>query len=279
MNFIEEEILNKNSEKELVDKLYEYLKNWEGEKNKEIIFELGMKIIHKYPNNAYVLYCIGMCYGLGIGVEINSALSKEYILKSANMNCEYAQLEYACFLLQDNNKECILWLKKAIANENKLVKAKAILILGTIYEEGKVVSEDISEAIEYYEQALKLENEESLLYLGKLYFSGKMGENKKCLAFEKYSEYIKKHPNNAEVNYYMARCYQEGIGIEKDIYKAWDYFFKANRENNGKENPEFWKYFEKCIKEVCDDKFNKKIIEMNLMIDKISLIMIFIMRD
>lgn len=101
----------------------------------------------------------------------------------------------------------------------------AFLLLGSIYEEGKVVEKNIDKAIEYYDWAIRFVNTKAMVKMALKYLEGK--------DVEKDIEYALKLLNDAieefdiEAYYILGKMYLEGEIVKEDINKGIEYLYFA----------------------------------------------------
>ena len=165
--------------------------------------------------------------------KINKSNTIELIQKFAAKNDPLSQYLLASYYkdpkynsISDN--KYIYWLKKAAENEYNLA-------LSDLSEEllaGKRIQQNISKAFSIASRLDKLGQSVAIECRGKFYLTlAAIYENeKKYMDLVKAFEYYKKcadHFSNSFANYNVGRCYENGIGIGKDIRKAISFYEKA----------------------------------------------------
>lgn len=173
--------------------------------------------------------------------------NNELFLQKADEYCEFRDYENAVF-----------YYCKAVASDNDVAQ----LNLGECYYLGNGVEQNLAEAIYYFELSAEQGNGDAKYYLGEYYLNGYKEEENLKLArkyFEEaaeygnedaqvalwkyiYSEedyrdpvtglkaieYLKRIANNnTEAKAFLGHFYEEGIGVNKDLRKAFKYYSEA----------------------------------------------------
>ena len=95
--------------------------------------------------------------------------------------------------------------------------------LAVCYEDGDGVNQDLDKAIFWYEQAAEQHSSSSLLNLGFIYASGHIPDYPKAFGYWKQSAEL-----GSEVAMFnLGRAYELGLGIDKNITTAKDWYRKA----------------------------------------------------
>ncbi|KAG2387181.1 hypothetical protein C9374_001513 [Naegleria lovaniensis] len=141
---------------------------------------------------------LGNLYYYGNGVEQNYTKAKEYFELAAQKNHH----DFKC--------------NKYLAFENHY--SEALYVLGTLYEWGDGVVLDTKKAMEYYKQAVELNNEYSAFSIGETLENSNDFEG----AVKYYT--ISANLNYAEAQYRLAEMYQTGLGVAQNLSKAIYYF-------------------------------------------------------
>ena len=222
------------------DELIKELEMYYSEEN-EKAFTLALQILKENPKCGYAYFVIGACYNRGIGTEIDNNKSMDYILKSVELNDADGQYYYATYLRYMKNPECIEWFEKAVENGMPSVCD----ILGNIYEEGELVPRNIKKAIACYEEGVKRGFDYCLLSLGDLYVNENFEWINKKLALYYYFEFQKACSDEISGYEGVARCYEYGIGTEKNLDMAIHQYRKAIGLKNA--DAEFYYNFAKCL--------------------------------
>ena len=169
-----------------------------------------------------------------------------YFEKSANLGNEEAQYMCYKFYIEGlgvdlNSRKAMKWLKKSA--KSGFHKARGML--GTYYYYGRYVKKDYEKAMDLFKKANQ--EEDSMLYLCRAmtYMYESTGD-KRCLkkAYRCLKEAHKL--GNDTGTYYLAECYYKGIGVEKDIMKAMEFYKEAFENGYRGESKSLFK----CLKEV-----------------------------
>jgi TPR repeat protein len=99
-----------------------------------------------------------------------------------------------------------------------------------MYEHGRGVYNDDSEAIRLYREAAELNNPTAIYNLGWMYANGRGVSKDEAEALRWYRKSAELGVSDGM--YQLGRAYNEGIGIEKDTSAAADWIFKALQARN-----------------------------------------------
>lgn len=186
----------------------------------------ALNYFEKAPHNIYALYNLGCMYqrGLGVGVDYQSAY--DYFIKSK----ENPYSAYAAAELLDQEKvisneskdelystayQSFDQLEKESHDDNLQYR------LGKMNFRGKGTEQDIEKAIDYLEDAVKLENVNAKFLLAKIYLSQNIIE--KIPIAMKWLEELAEE-NAPYICNLLASEYKKGNHVEADIDKAIHYF-------------------------------------------------------
>lgn len=133
------------------------------------------------------------------------------------------------------------WLKKAV-NRKDLADAdlaEAMCMLGSCYQHGWGVDDDMSSAVEWYRKAVDADGHvspDALCGLGDCYAGGKGVKQdwEKAVALYRQAAEM----DDPEAQYLLARCYDDGHGVETDMKEAVRLYKKA--ANNVCENKGYY---------------------------------------
>lgn len=161
-------------------------------------------------------YNLGMMYenGLGVSIDYNKAIS--YYEQCDNVLAYEALGRIYNYNLANGEKAVEYYLKVIDESSN------AAYELGKLYDEGKLVQEDVTKAYDYYLLAADNGNGDAYDNLGYLYEIGRFVIQDKNMAKDYYQK-------AAELNcaygfFDLGRCYEYGIGIDIDLDKAMSYY-------------------------------------------------------
>lgn len=159
-----------------------------------------------------------------------------------------------------------------IYNNAKAGDPKAQTIVGSWYYQGRHVDQSYDQAVQWWAKAVKKGNAQAISMLGMCYRTGHGVKADSVKAMDLYTRSIKegyttliktltKNANSGDVfsMVYLAHCYQKGLGVEKDVYKAGKLYEKAAEKGsvdasrelgllllNNKQAKEAYKYFQKA---------------------------------
>ena len=182
--------------------------------------------------NIAATFNLGVIYAKGRGVEIDEKRAFEYYKTAAFAGLPQAQFNYAVWLregrVEDPNPiEAMEWFKVS-SNKNF---DRSLIELAKGYENGTAGRRDYREAVKLYRRARANEDNRdnspyfnSTFYLGKLYLRG-LGvtkDEKKGLRFIKEAAGGKVEEAIIE----MAKIYEQGRYVKKDLKLALDYYSK-----------------------------------------------------
>lgn len=201
-------------------------------------------------NNPDGMLWSGYCYYHGFGIEQNYALALELFKQAAAYGLSDAMVLIALIYIKGvgveiDYKETLIWLTKAI----KLNNGYAFYLMGHIYANGKGVEKDIKLAFSWYEKAALL-NIDAAQYLVALeygsdddkywYWMERAADNGHDIAKQKMAtHYLRLAVNygSAEAHLALTKCYDHGIGVEKNPELAHDYFERSLFLTKGKDQP------------------------------------------
>jgi TPR repeat protein len=217
-----------------------------------------LKLLNNLSDSGYktALYVLGFFYYDGSLVEINFNEAFKLFQKSADLGDTNAMFELAmCYYngrgVTKKNDIAMQWIQKAC----DLGNASALNQLGNFYYSG-TVAVDYFEAVKYYKKAIILGNTYAMKNLGECYEAGHGIEKNQELAIEMYKKasdlnniiamcklglYYWHTDKKASIVYYtkaaslgdikamykLARAYNEGLGVERNINEALKWYKKA----------------------------------------------------
>lgn len=153
----------------------------------------------------------------------DSEKSFKWYFKSAEKGFIPAQIKVAEYYdHKENYKVAVTWYKK-LAEQNVPI---GLYELGYHYFFGQGVSENVNLGIEYIQKAANHNYVSAYDFLGKIYFEGR----KVAKDYNKAFQYLKK--GSAYSSHILARCYDFGLGTQKNEGIAIKYYKKAAEVNN-----------------------------------------------
>ena len=121
--------------------------------------------------------------------------------------------------------EALPWLQQAAAAGYP----PAQIALGEMYEAGEGVTQDLDLAAQWFQKAADSGNAQGQLHLGVHYIRIDPGRD-----FAKAATWLKlaAQQNVAEAQYFLARLYLDGNGVEKDRAEAMVWFYRAGAQGH-----------------------------------------------
>ena len=202
----------------------------------------------KSAENGYAsaIYSIAESYQQGFRVDKDINESIRWYEKLANKNDVKAQIKLG--FLYDTKLEdfeaAANWYKKAIeqADDNTMYnslgydfeeqngKGFALHRLGFLYEDGKGVPLDNSEAVKNHKKAAELGLEAAVSHLAWLHNLGPIELRNYKEAAKWYLKLVNKGDYFAE--YHLGKLYEEGKGVVQDYKKAFDLYSSSSAKDN-----------------------------------------------
>lgn len=124
-----------------------------------------------------------------------------------------------------NLSEALPWLQQAA----EAGYPAAQIALGEMYEAGEGVTQDLDLAAQWFQKAADSGSAQGQLHLGVHYIRIDPGRD-----FAKAATWLKRAAlqNEAEAQYFLARLYLDGNGVEKDRAEAMVWFYRAGAQNH-----------------------------------------------
>lgn len=189
-------------------------------------FDLGSKLLKSIACKGYkaALESLGEFYTTGkFGFEISFDEAKTWYKRLVGVNSAKGYLKLGHLYMNENFEEFSFekafqyYELSAFKND-----PEANFILGKEYLEGKYYIQNIDKAIQHLNIATLKGVVEANYYLGKIYFKNKLFNE----AMECFSKVIDlKHE---DTYLYLARMYENGWGIEKDIKTALKFYILSS---------------------------------------------------
>ncbi|MDI2091736.1 SEL1-like repeat protein [Commensalibacter oyaizuii] len=129
--------------------------------------------------------------------------------------------------------EALMWYEKAADSGH----AKAQCRLGMMYEQGHGVEQDINQAFEYYQKSANQGDAEAQFRLGVLYNDGygvDVDDEEVDFDYGTAVRWYKKaaHQNHVMAQWFLGDMYHAGLGVEQDFNIAFELFDKAAEQAN-----------------------------------------------
>ncbi len=192
---------------------------------------------HKAAEQGYApaQYALGLCYRhgypcYGTKIEKDAISAVKWLRKAAEQGYAPAQNVLGCcyrdgFGVEKDEREAVAWILKAVEQQYD----KACLSLGNCYLDGIGVEKDEREAVKWFCKAAELELGYGLETSGLHALKG-MAEQRKNVEKETLEELAEQGSPSAP--FWLARCYEDGIGVEKDENEAVKWYRKAGENGN-----------------------------------------------
>lgn len=164
----------------------------------------------------------------------NYTKALEYYLQAANLGNSIAMHKLGEFYEKGlgttvNLKESVLWYEKASQKGNYTT----ILKSAKAYEEGVGVEKDLKKALEFYEKAFPISNTLGL-QIKILELKGKIYNDQK--SYDELLKIYKAYSSGFTISMGMTGLgdvYYQGLGVKKDLKKAFEYYREAAGHENG----------------------------------------------
>lgn len=246
--------------------------------------------------NVEANYLLGYFYDFGYGVKINYEKAYDYYLFAAENGHAHAQYDVGFAFryargIERNLEKAIYWFKKSAALECDAGQYE----LANCYWDGIGVEEDRGLATEYYLKAyeqgyikagyglvqcyyyglgidntiikdfienyinIDKENDDDFLFvLGELYYAGnlvKQDYSKAVKCFEKAKDGCEYH-----MYYHLAECYFYGLGVKRDLDKAFENYRLAAYNDNIYDKQAFNKMYDLLLQDYWNYKIDDDLI-------------------
>lgn len=160
--------------------------------------------------------------------NLNEITKLRHLASSANQGDAEAQFKLANLLMGRFKTEKALHYFNKASDQNHL---EAHLVLGSMYERGNQVQQDMNLVIKYYKKASDLGHLESHMKLGWIYWQGIGVPKDPKAAIEYFKKAAEKNDPKAQCK--LGQIYEKGLGgIPKDEEKAIEYYKQAASQNN-----------------------------------------------
>jgi uncharacterized protein len=147
-------------------------------------------------------------------------------------------------VITQDDTKAVEWFQKAADQGD--VKAQAIL--GSMYEDGKRVTQDDAKALKWFQKAAAQGDAHAQNFLGMRYLDGKGVPQNSAKAAEWFKKAVDQ--GDAAAQLYLGVMYEGGLGIAKDLEKALQLYALSAKQNNENAKDNLVKLQEqyKCIK-------------------------------
>lgn len=220
-----------------------------GDEDNEPDFQRALELMQMEAQNGNMLatFGLGRIHADGLGVEIDNEQAQEcykqaldgFLFIENKKSWKYIEYRigkmYAQGLGTNQNYELAAdWLNKSVAEKYKFAEYS----LGSLYYYGHGVEQCYEKAFELYLRSAKQDFPYANFEVAKMFCSGigtEQSEKKSIYHFEKaYIGFVdlEKQSHDDKIQYRLGCMLQNGIGTEKDIVKAKEYFEKSAKLGN-----------------------------------------------
>lgn len=167
-------------------------------------------------------------YLQGQGCDIDEDLACEYLQRGASRNSSSSKIALSNLYLEgkyiEKDEEHAYELLKEAADQHN---ANAALKYGKLlYSGNKYIKKDINKAIKYFQIAAKGRNYIAYHNLASIFLeSNKSKEQEEGIQYLNKAIEYNLHPSMFK----LGECYENGIGVKKDINKAREYYIRASQ--------------------------------------------------
>ncbi len=223
--------------------------------------QLIVTFLEQYPENKYALFWLGRIYYCSLG-EINKDLDKclRYYTKSARLDYDLAMIQLAILYLNYDGSTDVKYnttIGIKYLEDCKSHSIEATDMLANIYRHGlKGVERDLERTLLYYELNAKRKDIGALKQLGIMYMEGESGlekDEKKAFAYFELAYNL----CCGEVIVYLARLYELGLGVEKNLRLAVLMYYRFNKfliKCPQYNVPDWYVQFPEKIKKLCQSE-------------------------
>ena len=172
-------------------------------------------------------YKLGWCYEYGVGRMRNFSCAIDCYESAANQG--HAGAQYRLGLLYDKNgtsralEKAYYWFGEA----SKQGHVKAKYCLGSCYENGKGISKNQDLAFSLYEESAKLGCSDAQYRLGEI-----KEKTEPAVAVDWYR--MATAQNNKKAQDRLGFCYEKGLGVEQDLFRAVEFYKKSAKQGYDK---------------------------------------------
>ena len=212
----------------------------------EIQFDYFMKFAEE--GNTDAMLCLGACYYIGEGTDMNKIKAFEWWSKSAEKGNAVAMLQLgACY---DDGEGVAMNKTKAFDLYSKAAKegtAEAMFFLGRCYNKGTGTDMNKIKAFEWWSKSAEKGNTDAMCALGVCYANSEGTGYNDTRAFEWWSKSAEQGNAFAKINlgmcyelwsksaekgharsmFFLGRCYATGAGTDMNLTKAFEWWYSS----------------------------------------------------
>lgn len=175
-------------------------------------------------------YKLGLLYYNGSDIQKDLEQAELWMNKAAGGGSSDAQLflgysfEFGDFGKTDS-EQAFFWYKTAAESKN----VEAMVCVGNCYMTGTGTQIDTKKAVEAFQNAALHNNPIAQAHMGDFFYFGQYGMPQNYqTAFEWYEKSASQ--GDAEAQFKLGCCYQEGLGTEKNEEKAVEFYFLSAQQ-------------------------------------------------
>jgi uncharacterized protein len=181
-------------------------------------------------------YWVGQVYGEGRLVQRDDAVSRGWMLRSAEQGYAPAQEQIGMMYMGANGDygQGVMWLRRAAEEGN----AEAQSWLGPFYEQGRIGVTDYREAYRWFRRAAEQGHPDAQFALAQMYEHGEFVSQNYALAAQWYRKAAEHFPDlggAGQGRNSLGLLYLNGSGVPTNYILAYMWFALASAEGNLKE--------------------------------------------
>lgn len=210
---------------------------WQGKgvkKDRPSSFSLWMKAYELNSQDNLVTRRIGSCFYNGYGVSEDEDSAFKYYMESALRDDAISQYFVALILEKKDDALCIDWYDKAMSNGDM----DSAVNLGKIYLEGKLTSQDISKAEEYFSVVKNSKDDSCMMDVMRIYYFGPNSNGMQNMSKAIYWCKSAAECGNTEAVRNLAVLYSESNLDDREYYE-----FLKTLVSNGEALLRLYKYY------------------------------------
>lgn len=197
-------------------------------------YKLGMAYFRGYCCSA----CLLTRKDLGLSSKSNDVEAVKWLSLASQQGHIGAEIALAsCHYngrggIRENKFKARLSYQQALMKAQKNKDGDALCLFGELYYYGDDHPIDTKKAFKFFEESVAAGNTRAYFLLGRCYFYG-IGcpsNDKKANAKKAFEILSKERKTTAQEDFYLACCYESGIGCKKDLVRAFNMFKKISTE-------------------------------------------------
>lgn len=198
---------------------------------KDLKKAIGWRRIAAMQGDAQAQYSLAHCYEYGLGCTMNPELAVKWYYKAASRGYHEAQfaLGECCRKgqwLEQDFSAAVAWYTKATINKHP----ESTRALALAHLKGEGIPQDLTYGFKLLFLAVQRGEARALEEIGVCYLNGVATELSEEKAFTWWEMGAKLDVASCQIH--TATCYEEGIGVGRDITTAIDWFCKAAEQGS-----------------------------------------------